>query len=127
MKRRASTPPLCKRARTIFGNTNLLALSRDEFSHILTFLSIGNTIVFALSNRGIYSIIENIVREKCPITITGCWSTTKVLRTWSKFRLTGAGMCQQISDFLSKNQVNISDVTEHLHFSWCTKDVSLAL
>jgi hypothetical protein len=58
-----------------------MQLSADEFSVVLKFLSVGETIMLALTCREWFSIVTKLIKEKHSISLGTPWSISNALRS----------------------------------------------
>lgn len=101
-KTSAADLPSAKRART--EETFHIASHSDVLSHILSFLTVGETLMYAMTGKTVYDAIEGIVYSQAPFVLRGTWSITKALRGRKCLTLRTQSDVEKVKPSLSKNE-----------------------
>jgi hypothetical protein len=115
MKRKREQSPEYTDKRSMHQMAPISALSNDEMSHILTFLTVGETLMLAMSDKTLYETITNVVKSRLTITLTEPWAITKALRADQKLEIRS----KYHADLLKKiiNRGELSKLTSSIEFN----------
>src|SRR3989338_3446658 len=88
--------------RAVNAHLDLLSLSTDETSHLMSFLTVGETLMTALTCKEIWNKITEIAKTLQPHTLHK-WTITHALRTHKQLVIRKKKETKLLSAFIKKH------------------------